>query len=105
MPEDTLRAEVAARNALRRDAKLPLLDENVEVGRGLARERQQSYDSLLARHSALLQEFKHQALAEYEHRNGQRPNSVFAWWGVHLQAQERFESEIERRFGVSRQRL
>lgn len=103
MAEGNPKAAVIARNALRREAKLPLLDEDAEVERALDRDRRKVVGEFLDRHSSLLAEFRRRVLAEYEERNGRRPATGFGWWGVHLRAQRRFEAEVERRLEVSRE--
>lgn len=90
---------VRARNDLRREAKLPILDEDAEVARGLALECQQRQRDQLARHGDLLVVHRQAALAEYERRNGGPPRTGFGWWGLDRLASERFKVQVQMQSG------
>ena len=83
----TIRAEIRARNALRRSALLPLLDEQKELEHACRLIRNRRWSAFKGSKQAAYERFRDEVYAE---RGG--PSGMMGRWARHIEINNRFEA-------------
>jgi hypothetical protein len=88
--------ELTERNALRREAGLPLIDMRREFDRAVALERWREWEDTVARFADLREAIRQDVLSEYR-AQGRTMDSVGGRWLVRTRADREFEEVLRQR--------
>ena len=90
--------EITRRNALRREAGLPLLDVRAEFDHGVALARWEEYQAVCDAHADLRAEIQAEVIEELRRSTGRDHRlSVGGRWAIAARTQQRFEAALARK--------
>jgi len=100
--EAPIRAEIRARDALRREAGLPRLDVEAEVAKAVATARLAAYHEFVNAHAGERAAIRDAVITEHRDRGGATfPNGWAGHMALGHEVARRFTRHLRERYGVS----